>query len=440
MFKSFRGGVHPEDSKRFTAEKAIEKMPLPSKVILPVRQHIGAPCAPIVAKGDHVKTGQVIATSDSFVSSPVHATISGTVTDIADYPHPVFGKCLSICIENDGQDEWVEGIPVQRDWKSLSNEDMLKYIREAGIVGMGGATFPTHVKLAPPPDKNIDTFILNAAECEPYLTADHRMMLEWADRIIAGIQITLKLIKADKAYIGIEDNKPDAISAMQKACEGTTIQVAALPTKYPQGSEKMLIRAITGREVPPGKLPMDIGVVVQNVGTVVAISDAVERGIPLISRVTTVSGAVVKSPKNLELRIGTSFQDVLDYCDGFSEPPVKIIMGGPMMGFAQSNLEVTVIKGVSGILAFGKKEVNDGKSKPCIRCGRCVEACPCGLTPSMFSILGEKGFIDECKEEYHIHDCAECGSCVYICPAKRNIVQHIRNTKSQLAAKNAAKK
>jgi electron transport complex protein RnfC len=440
MFKSFRGGVHPDDSKRFTEYKAIEKMPLPSRVVVPVRQHIGAPCTPIVAKGERIRTGQILATSENYISSTIHATISGTVLDIADYPHPVYGKCLSIVIESDGLDEWIEGIPTKRNWKELSTEESLSIIREAGIVGMGGATFPTHVKLAPPPDKKIDTFILNAAECEPYLTADYRMMLEYSERIVTGVQITVRLIGAESVYIGIEDNKPDAIMAMKKACKGTNIQVKSLPAKYPQGSEKMLIKVITNREVPPGRLPMDIGVDVQNVGTVIAIADAICDGIPLIERVTTISGSIINEPKNLLIRVGTSFRDAINFCGGFKEQPEEIIMGGPMMGFAQSNLDVAVIKGVSGILALGKHEVNAGKTKACIHCGKCVQACPHGLMPAMFSILGEKGLYMEAKDEYHAFDCAECGSCVFVCPAKRNIVQSVRTIKTKIAVENAAKK
>ncbi|WP_411679243.1 electron transport complex subunit RsxC [Clostridium thailandense] len=439
MLKSFRGGVHPNDRKSYTASKSIEAAPLPNKVIIPVRQHIGAPCTPIVKKGDEVKKGQIVAKSDAFVSSNVHASVSGKVVDVADYPHSVFGMCLSIVIENDGQDQWIEGIPVDRDWQALSSDELRSIIREAGIVGMGGATFPTHVKLAPPPDKKIDTFILNAAECEPYLTADHRAMLEYADRIVTGVRITMKILGVTKGYVGIENNKPDAISTMTKAFEGTGIQVVGLPTKYPQGAEKMLIAVLAGKEVPSGGLPMDVGVVVQNVGTVIAIADAVCKGIPVIERVTTISGGAVKEPKNLLLRVGTTFKDAIECCGGFSKTPEKIISGGPMMGFAQSNLDVSIIKGSSGILALSKEDTNTGTESACIRCGRCVDACPMGLNPSMLSILGERGLFEEAKEEFNLLDCVECGSCVYGCPAKRNIVQYIRYCKAQNAAK-AAKK
>lgn len=439
MAKSFRGGVHPNDRKSYTSGKSIEIAPLPSKVIIPVRQHIGAPCSPIVKKGDEVKKGQVIASSDAFVSCNIHASISGKVIDVGEYPHAGFGKCLAIVIENDGLDEWIEGIPTQRDWQTLSGDEIRSIIREAGIVGMGGATFPAHVKLAPPKDKKIDTFILNAAECEPYLTADHRSMLEYTDRIVTGVKIVMKLLGVEVGYVGIEDNKPDAISAMTKAFEGTTVKVVGLPTKYPQGAEKMLIKMLADREVPSGGLPMEVGVVVQNVGTVIAINDAVVNGIPLIQRVTTVSGGALKEPKNLLVRVGTTFEDAIEYCGGIVKTPEKIISGGPMMGFAQSNTNIPIIKGSSGILVLSKEDVNSGKESACIRCGRCVDACPMGLNPSMLSILGERGLYEEAKEDFNLLDCVECGSCVYGCPAKRNIVQYVRYCKAQNAAQ-AAKK
>jgi len=440
MAKSFRGGVHPNDRKSYTAGKPIEIAPLPSKVIIPVRQHIGAPCTPIVTKGDEVKKGQIIAKVDAFVSSNVHASISGKVIDVADYPHPNFGKCLSIVIENDGQDQWIEGIPVERDWQSLDSSSIKNIIREAGIVGMGGATFPTHVKLAPPPEKKIDTFILNAAECEPYLTADHRMMLEESERIATGVLIVMKALGVTKGYVGIENNKMDAVEVMKKAFAGTEVEVVAVPTKYPQGAEKMLIKVLAGKEVPSGGLPMDVGVVVQNVGTVAAICDAVTQGIPLIQRVTTVSGKAIKEPKNLLLRIGSTYEDAIAVCGGFSSQPEKIISGGPMMGFAVSAIDLPIMKGTSGILAFAEGEANTGKESPCIRCGRCVDACPMGLNPSMLSIMSERNLFEEAKEDFNLLDCVECGSCVYVCPAKRNIVQYVKYSKAQNAAKAAADK
>lgn len=440
LIKKFRGGIHPADYKIYTAAKQIETVPVPEKVIIPVRQHIGAPCSPLVKKGDQVKKGQLIATSDAFVSSSIHASISGTVIDVADYPHPIFGKCLSVAIESDGKDEWIEGLPLWRDWQSLSCEQLIDIIRQAGIVGMGGAAFPTHVKLSPAKDKKLDSFIINASECEPFLTTDHRVMLHYAEEIVAGAKIAMKIVGIDKGFIGIEDNKPDAIEAMEKAFSGTNVQVVALPTKYPQGAEKMLIKMLVNREVPSGKLPLDVGVVVNNVSTLVAINDAVTRGIPLIERVVTVSGSAVKEPKNLLLRVGTTFADAVNFCGGLDKPLEKIIMGGPMMGTAQSTLEVPVIKAVSGILCLSKGDVNAGKESTCIRCSRCVEVCPMGLNPSMLGILGERRLYEEAKDDYHLYDCVECGSCVYACPAKRNIVQYIRYCKAVNSAQVAKNK
>ncbi len=439
MVRSFLGGIHPKDGKSYTADKPIESVPFPEKVIIPMRQHIGALCVPIVKVGDTVYKGQTIAKSDAFVSSPIHATISGEIIDISEYPHASGNKCLSIVIKSDGLDQWIEGIPLQRDWQKMEIKELNEIIKNSGIVGMGGAAFPTHIKLSPGPDKKIDTFILNAAECEPYLTADYRMMIEYSQRIVTGVNIIMKILGVNKGFVGIEDNKPEAVKVMEKAFKGTNVDVVALPTKYPQGGEKMLIKILTDREVPSGGLPGDVGIVVQNVGTAVAICDAVVNGIPLIERVTTVSGDAIKEPKNLLLRIGTSFKEAIDYCGGFTVTPEKIIMGGPMMGFAQSTLEVPIIKGVSGILALSKSVVNSGEESPCIRCGRCVEACPMGLIPSMLSILGEQQKYKEAKEDYSLFNCIECGSCVYVCPAKRNIVQYIRYSKAQNAAQSAKK-
>ena len=435
--KRFVGGVHPDDLKRYTEYKKIETAPLPGKVIIPMRQHIGAPCIPVVQKGDHVKKGQVIARSDAYVSGNIHASISGTVVEFEEYPHPVFGRCQSIVIENDGLDEWIEGVPFNRDWQDLDREELLNIIRDAGIVGMGGATFPTHVKLSPPPEKNIDTFILNAAECEPYLTADHRLMLEHMECIVTGVKIVMKILHVKNAYIGIEDNKQDAIISMKQAFRDTSVKVVSVPTKYPQGAEKVLIKRLLGREVPSGQLPMDVGVVVNNVGTIVAITNAVTKGIPLIERVVTVSGRSVKEPKNLLLRMGSTFELAINCCGGLVKKPEKIIMGGPMMGVAQSSLDVPIVKGVSGILCLAKQDVHSGRESACIHCTRCVQGCPMGLNPSMLSKLGQHNLYHEARDEYHLFDCVECGSCVFICPAHRNIVQYIRYMKTMNAAEAA---
>jgi len=435
MLGKIKWGIHPDTHKSATERKAIESNKLPSKVILPVRQHIGAPCEPIVKKGDPVKKGQLIASAAGFVSSNVHATISGTVVDISDKPHPGLGKCLAITIESDGLDQWEEGLPTERDWQNLDNAKILEIINNAGIVGLGGATFPTHVKLTPPKDTPIDTLIINAAECEPFLTADHRIMLEYTERIVTGILIIKKVLAVDNVIVGIEDNKMDAVKVLTEALSGQQVKVMAVPTRYPHGAEKMLIKTILNREVPSGKLPMSVGAVVQNVGTAVAICDAVRNGIPLIERIVTVSGGAIKEPKNLKLRIGTTFADAIEQCGGLKFPPEKLIMGGPFMGVTQYTTDVPIIKGANGILAFSKEDMNDGPESPCIRCGSCVDACPMGLNPSMLSILGERSLVDESLNEYHLLDCMECGCCTYVCPAKRKIVHYIRYTKKLSAQK-----
>lgn len=443
MFKRSQWGIHPDYQKTHTASKPIELKALPDTVVIPVRQHIGAPCEVLVAKGDLVKKGQLIASSPAAMSSNIHASLSGKVTDIALYPHPVFGQCQAIVIENDGQDEWVDGVFQKRDWTQLSVQEILDIVKQNGVVGMGGATFPAHIKLAPPADRKIDTLVINAAECEPFLTVDHRIMLEYTPRVAEGIRIIQKILSVENVVVGIEDNKMDAVKAMGEAFKGTAVKVVAVPTRYPQGAEKMLINTLLGREVPSGKLPMDVGVVVQNVSTAVAIYDAIVNNIPLIERVVTISGGATFSPSNLLLRIGTTFEDAVNLCDGLKEPPEKMIMGGPMMGIAQYTKKVPVIKGTSGILMLSEKDVCPGKEQPCIRCGRCVDACPMGLNPSMLSILGERNLIEESKEEYHLLDCIECGCCSFSCPAKRNIVHYIKYTKKQyadLAAKKGAKK
>lgn len=439
MFAKIRWGIHPVYNKQFTEHKPIEKAPLPKKVIIPVRQHIGAPCVPLVKLGDVVKKGTLIASNETAsMSSNIHASVSGKVTGIGVRPHPVYGQCLAIEIESDGFDEWEEGVLKKRDYKSLSPSEMLSIIKDAGIVGMGGAAFPTYVKLAS--HSPVDTLIINGAECEPYLTVDHRVMLEYTKRVMTGIQILKRILNVKDTVVGIESNKPDAIGAMKREASGLGIRVVALPTKYPQGAEKMLISTLLGRRVPSGHLPMDVGVVVQNVSTTVTVCDAVTAGIPLIERVVTVSGDAVKEPKNLLLRIGTSFANAIGCCGGFSCTPEKLLSGGPMMGAAQYTADVPVVKGTSGILALSRKCENGGTENPCIRCGRCVANCPMGLSPGMLSILAEHGKFDEARERYHLFDCMECGCCSFGCPAKRNIVHYIKYAKKICAGKLVAKK
>ena len=441
MFHRFFGGIHPHDGKELAKGAPIETMPAPDVVAIPLSQHIGAPCKPCVKIGERVLRGQRIATTDAFLHADIHASISGKVKKFEDG---------AIDIENDGEDAWTDGLPLDRDWHAMTKEELLAAVKDAGIVGMGGATFPAFVKLAP--KKPVDVLILNGAECEPYLTADDRLMREEGERVAEGACILAKILGVQRAVIAIEDNKPEAADAMRAAvtkAEATgkdgdlpKIEVAQLRTRYPQGAEKMLIYAITGREVPLGGLPMDAGAVVQNVATAAAIYDACAHGLPLTERITTVSGDAIAHPKNLRVRIGTSYQDVIDYCGGFSASPDKILAGGPMMGRAQERLDVPITKGSSGILALTRKLTEHGPELNCIRCGRCVQACPMGLIPSMLSILGQRKDVVKARDDYGVMNCVECGCCTYVCPAKRNIVQYIRATKGAvkaLAAKEKAK-
>lgn len=430
--KKIKWGIHPDTRKKLSSSRDIETPELPKQVVIPVRQHIGAPAVPIVNKGDIVKKGQLIAKTDAIVSSYIHASMSGKVIEIGEKPHPIFGESLAIVIENDGLDEWEDGLLTKRDWKTLSNTEIIDIIRNAGIVGMGGAAFPSHIKLNPPKEKNVDTLIINAAECEPYLSVDHRVILEYTDKIVTGIQIIQKLLNVDTVIIGIEDNKMDAVKVLKEAFAQTSVRVEAIQTRYPQGAEKMIIQTLTGRETGPGKLPIDIGVIVQNISTTVAICDAVTEGIPLIERVVTLSGRAVNEPKNVVLRIGTTFEDAIELGGGLKKNPERVIMGGPMMGMSQYTLQVPVIKGTSGILALDQKDMNDRVETACLHCGKCVEVCPMGLNPGLLSILGEKELIDEALKDQGILNCLECGCCSFVCPSKRKIVHYIKYTKKML--------
>lgn len=434
-FQTFKGGIHPGDFKSATNAKPVEPARPPATVVIPLAQHIGAPCEPLVAVGDEVKMGQKIGDSKGFVSAPVHSSVSGKVTQIGTTNHPLGRTVQAIFIENDGQDTWHEDVKPNPNYQDLSVDELKKIIREAGIVGMGGATFPTHVKLSPPPDKKIDYVLVNAAECEPYLTSDHRAMLEKSRDIIEGLKIVMKVVNAPKAYVGIEDNKPDAVEAMKKAAEGEeNIEVHALHTKYPQGAEKQLIKVFTGREVPSGGLPMDVGCVVQNVGTCVAIWEAVRYGKPLIERIVTITGSGINEPKNMLVRVGTMIPEVVEQCGGFKENIRKMILGGPMMGLAQGSPELPVIKGTSGILCLTDEEVQLWDIKPCIKCAKCVEVCPVSIMPLFIGSSVEQGMYDK-AEAYNAMDCIECGCCTYICPAKRPLVQWIRMAKGDIAAR-----
>jgi electron transport complex protein RnfC len=425
--RSFKGGVHAPDHKEQTKDKAIEVLGPPPRVVIPLHQHTGAPCEPLVKEGDTVVLGQKIGESKSFVSAPVHASIAGKVAAIQPLPHPALPKLvLSVVIEAEPE----AGPAVSRDWpldggwESLTAEEVKARIREAGVVGLGGAAFPTHVKISPPAGKTVDVLIVNGVECEPYLTNDHRLMLERGEEILAGARVLQKVLGVKRVIVGIEANKMDAIRTLSGLAGGSGIEIARLKVKYPQGAEKQLIKALLNREVPSGGLPFDVGVVVQNVGTALAVYEAVARGKPLIERVLTVGGDGVKEPRNLLVRIGTSFARVLEACGGIeADGETKVIMGGPMMGIAQYSLEVPVVKGTSGILVFRRGHLE--KETPCIKCGRCVEVCPMGLMPVRIADYAEKDNFTMCAE-YGVKDCIECGACAYVCDTKRPIVHWVK--------------
>ncbi len=435
---NFKGGVHPFEGKELTAGKELRIAPLFDKYIVPVRQSIGAPPTLSVKKGDVVKKGQRIAEPGGFVSVPLHAPTSGTVGDVVDIIGVTGATEQAIEIISDGNDEWGTGLEPIANWADTERDVLKQRILDAGIVGMGGAAFPTHVKLSPPPEKNIDTLVINGAECEPYLTADHRLMLDRTEEVLAGVAIAAKILKVSRVFIGIEDNKMDAVAKLTAAAGKYKINVVPLHVKYPQGAEKQLIYALTRRQVLEGGLPMDVGCVVMNIGTAAAVHDAVVLGHPLIDRITTVTGTPVADPANYLVRIGTPICKLLELSGGVKENPAKVIMGGPMMGFAQSNVDVPIAKNSSGVLLMAWSEMEQFEGNPCIRCSRCVKACPMNLLVPTLSVMVEAGEFEMAEHNY-VMDCMECGICAYICPAKRPLVQHFRRAKGEILAKRRKK-
>ena len=422
---TFKGGVHPPEYKELTCHKPVEVFPVPERVFVPLSQHTGAPAQPVVNKGDEVKRGQLIAEPSAFISAGIHSPVAGVVKGIADYPHPFGNLQPAVEIEPKEEQELDSGLEPIKDFENAELEVLKERVKQAGIVGMGGATFPTYVKLSPPPDKKIDSVIINGAECEPYITADHRLMLEAPEKIIGGLKIIMRILGVKRAYLGIEANKPDAIVKLEKLIEEVPgAEVVVLKTKYPQGAEKQLIKAILNREVPSGGLPMDVGALVQNVGTTCAIYEAVVLGKPLIERIVTVTGSGISEPKNLYVPIGTPIQNLIEFCGGFAKRPGKVILGGPMMGLAQSDLKVPVIKGTNAVLVLGDDELDLTPAGPCIRCGRCARACPMGLVPSLIGSFVRRDRIEE-AEELNVMDCMECGSCAYVCPSHIKLIQWI---------------
>ncbi len=428
---TFRGGIHPPEGKELSEEKGLERLPLPERVIIPVSQHIGAPAEIIVKIGDKVKTGQKIAASKGKISANIHASVTGTVKAIGNFPNPVSGKGKAIVIERDGDDQWFEYPAL--DTESIEGSKIIEIAEEMGIVGMGGATFPTHVKLSPPPWKKTDTVILNGAECEPFLTCDDRLMREEPHGIVKGLALIMKATGAQKGFIGIEHNKPHAVSAMKEACKGVdSIEVAVVKTKYPQGAEKQLIDSILDRKVPYGGLPIDVGVVVQNVGTAFALFEAVAKGKPLIERAVTVSGGGMKKTANFISRVGDTYDNLIETAGGMKEDAGMVISGGPMMGFAQYTVkDLPVTKGTSGILVFKKDELAREPESPCISCASCVDICPMHLMPTKLVSLVRNGRYED-AESMNIGACIECGSCAFVCPSKISLVQYVRLGKMEL--------
>lgn len=434
---TFSGGIHPDDAKEFTNKKEIINLDAPDILTFPLSQHIGAPATPCVSIGEEVKVGQKIAEASGYVSANIHSSVSGKIIAIESRLHSSGVMINSIVIENDRQDEIFPDIK-GFDYTELSPEELVDIIKEAGIVGMGGATFPTHVKLSPPKDKKIDYVIINGAECEPYLTSDHRAMLETPDEIILGLKIIMKIFGLSTGYIAIESNKPDAIALLKDYANRETdvnINIVQMKTKYPQGSEKQLIYAVSKRKVPRGKLPMDVGAVVNNIDTCAAIARAVKSGTPLTRRIVTVGGDCVAHPSNFRVRIGTPVSYLLEKCGAFLKQPRKIIMGGPMMGTALPNTDVPVIKGTSGILVFSEEYTKVLYSEEaCLRCGKCVNACPMNLLPNVLKTYSDSENF-EMLNKYNINECMECGSCSYICPAAQHPVQSIRIGKIKMKNK-----
>ena len=430
MAFSFFGGVHPKDCKDYTCDLPVQPFPAPDTVVISMSQHIGVPCEPLVKKNDAVKKGQKIG-DNTGLCVPVHSPVSGTVKAVEARPHSSGVTVMSVVIENDQQYSLCEDIQprTQAEVDALTSDELIAIIREAGIVGMGGASFPTHVKLSGGIGK-VDTIIVNAGECEPYITADDRLCREYPKELISGIQIIMKILNLPTAHIGIEDNKPQAIQALRANVADSGIVVKVLPAKYPQGAEKQIIQAITGRQVPSGALPVAVGCAVFNAATCKAIHDAVYNGMPLIERIVTVSGDILMAPKNMLVPIGTSYNDLIEAC-GLAQNPYKVLSGGPMMGIAQFDLSVPTIKACNAVTILGKKNRYTVKDPHCIRCGKCIDVCPMKLMPVLMYKALYSNEIEE-MNAVHLMDCCECGCCAYNCPAGVPLVLAFRSGKQRL--------
>jgi len=429
----FRHGVHPPELKDLTSHLPIRRMPFPDRVVLPMRQHAGAPARLLVEKGDRVERGDKIGAAEGFVSSSVHASASGVVRDVRLWPHPDGSMAESVLIDVDPVSPQVPRPRLVPEWEGLEREEVVAAVRDAGVVGLGGAAFPAHVKLAPPEDVEIDVVVANGAECEPYLTGDHRTMVEHPERVHFGLRVMMHALDVSRAIIGVENNKPDAIEALRSTVPpDLDVRVEGLEVKYPQGAEKMLIRALLGRTVPSGQLPLHVGVVVQNVGSIATIAEVFRSGMPLVERIVTVTGPGVREPRNLVVPVGTRIADVLAFCGGITPDAERVVFGGPMMGNAQADLGTPILKGTTGIVVLtrGAATAGSGAVHPCIRCARCVEACPVFLNPADLGRLARAGRYEE-MEAMHLADCMLCGCCSYVCPSNIPLSQMFGLAKSQ---------
>jgi electron transport complex protein RnfC len=434
-----RGGVHPEGRKNLSVERHIRALPLPKKLFVPLQQHIGAPATPVVNVGDRVLKGQLIAAAQGAVSSAIHAPTSGSIVALGDHvaPHPSGLPVPTITLESDGEDKWVATENIA-DPFTLAPEDIAARVAAAGIVGLGGATFPAALKLNLSRSSGVQTLIMNGGECEPYLTCDDRIMRERAMEIIEGIRLIAIAVAAKEILVGIEDNKPEAIVAMQNAAQGTAVKVVVMPSMYPMGSEKQIIQVLTGKEIPAGGRPADIGVLVHNVATAFAVQQAIRYGKPLVSRIVTISGGAIKTACNVEALVGTPVQELLAYADGYNQPAARLVLGGPMMGQQFTNTNVPVVKGTSGVLALTSSEIGQAEPSPCIRCSTCVRACPVGLLPlEMASRIRASDLASAVT--LGLKDCISCGSCSYVCPAHIPLVHYFNYAKGDLAAQERGK-
>ena len=423
---AFTGGVHPPESKELTAHLAVRRMPFPDEVVIPLSQHIGGPSKAIVVPGDHVERGDIIAEATGFVSVPQHASVTGTVKEILRWPHPTGNLTPAVRIVADPYSAQVARPRSIPDWRDLDQAGLVAAVQQGGVVGLGGAAFPTHVKLSPPEGKQIEHLILNGCECEPYLTTDHRIMVESPGRVLTGLLIMMRALGVKSALIGVENNKPDAILALTAEyermradfeAEGARVVIQGLTVRYPQGAEKMLIEALTTKEVPSGSLPIETGVLVQNVGSVASIAEIFDTGLPLVERVVTVTGRGIARPSNLLVPIGTKLRDLFDACGGTTFDARQVVMGGPMMGPSQSNLDTPIVKGVTGVIVLPEAELKPQEEYDCIKCGHCLDACPIYLNPQRLGLLAKNQRYEDMQADYHLQDCMLCGCCSFVCPS-----------------------